>query len=153
MNKIRKTLGQLFSAQADDSAEEQQKGADSTGTEQKVDQKEDAADDGQQEQEGEMEEDEQNGQEGKSSAAGTVTLALEDYDKLVALASETKTTRKANAALKAKADKWDEYQAALVGGKPASDSAGSKAEADQEATPTDEYAELRKKHGKLMDDV
>lgn len=84
----------------------------------------------------------------------SVSMSLEDYDKLLSLASLAIEATEENKGLKAKADRWDAYQAALTGGKPSSDSAGAKAdEFKADSTVTDEHADLRKKHGALMADI
>lgn len=83
-------------------------------------------------------------------AANTVNLALADYEKLISLASDAKDARAESKALKVKAEQWDNYQAALAGGKPVGDTAGGKPAAE---TPTSEVAQLRAKHGALMDDI
>ena len=86
-----------------------------------------------------------------TATGGAVSMSLEDYDKLVSMASLAIEATEENKGLKAKADRWDAYQAALGGGKPSSDSAGAKAgDSKADDTVTDEYAELRKKHGSLM---
>jgi len=90
--------------------------------------------------------------EKEADAIGSVRLALDDYNGLLALATSAKSANAENKKLKAKADKWDAYQAALSGGKPAADSAGAKAE-EKEDAPVDEYAGLRTKYGSLMSDV
>ena len=82
----------------------------------------------------------------------TVRLALEDYDKLIALASKAKTATAENKKLKAEADEWDNYQAALSGTKPTADSAGADAKADEQTNSTGPDAEFRKKYGSLMED-
>jgi len=85
------------------------------------------------------------------SAGNAVSMSLDDYDKLVSMASLAIQATEENKGLKAKADRWDAYQAALGGGKPAADTAGAKADGDKsDDTVTDEYADLRKKHGNLM---
>jgi hypothetical protein len=79
---------------------------------------------------------------------------LEDYDTLISMASLAESAQQTNAGLKAKADNWDAYQAALGGGKPSSDSAGAKAdESKADVSAQDENADLRKKYGKIMDDI
>lgn len=83
-------------------------------------------------------------------AGNTVSLALADYEKLISLASDAKAARAESKALKVKAEQWDNYQAALAGGKPAGDTAGGKPAAE---TPTSEVAQLRAKHGALMEGI
>lgn len=86
--------------------------------------------------------------------SNSVSMSLEDYDKLLSMASLAIEATEENKGLKAKADRWDAYQAALGGGKPSADSAGAKADDSKaEDSATDEYADLRKKHSKLMADI
>ena len=89
--------------------------------------------------------------ENKAETANMVHLALDDYTKLIALASTAKDATAENKKLKAKADEWDNYQAALSGTKPGADTAGAKAE-DQKNDSTDPDAGLRAKYGSLMED-
>ena len=92
--------------------------------------------------------------EASALAGNVVSMSLEDYDKLVTMASLAIDATEENKGLKAKADRWDSYQAALGGGKPAADTAGAKADgAKADDTVIDEYADLRKKHSKLMDGI
>ena len=94
-------------------------------------------------------------EEKEADAIGSVRLALDDYNGLLALATTAKAATAENKTLKAKAAQWDAYQAALSGGKPAADSAGAKAEEKSEKKdgPVDEHADLRAKHGALMEGI
>jgi hypothetical protein len=149
MNKARMTLGQLFARITGSTIEESEK---PSGEEKK-----DSADESTGEESGEESEDpepkKEGGQEEKkpeaAAPANTVSMSLADYNTLCAFAKDSVAAREENVALKAKADKWDTYQAALTGGKPSSDTAGSKNEAADETV--DEHEALRKKHGALME--
>ncbi|MDQ6479811.1 hypothetical protein [Dyadobacter sp. LHD-138] len=82
-----------------------------------------------------------------------VNLSTEDYDMLMSMANSAVSMKEENTALKAKADRWDAYQAALGSGKPAADTAGAKADKASDNQGDDDLAELRKKHGALMADI
>ncbi|PWJ47630.1 hypothetical protein CLV98_1622 [Dyadobacter jejuensis] len=87
----------------------------------------------------------------QADAVGSVRLALDDYNGLLAMATSAKEAKAENKVLKGKADKWDAYQAALAGGKPGADSAGAEAAVEVEEGK-DPYAGLRQKYPKLMED-
>lgn len=163
MKHIRKSLGELFLSQkseADNSAEnesaDKKKEKKKTESEDEEDDEEDDEDDGKEKDDKKKKAPpaaDQNAEESEETKAdaGSVTLSLDEYNQLFALASETKTTRQANLELKKKADQWDAYQAALSGSKPAADATGAE---DRKASAEDtEIESLRKKYGALMDGI
>lgn len=89
-------------------------------------------------------------EEKEASTVGSVHLALDDYNGLIALASKAKSALAENKTLKAKAAQWDSYQAALSGTKPGADTAGAKTQ--KQANDQDPDAGLREKYGSLMED-
>ena len=98
------------------------------------------------------------GKEPKGSATvvqgNIVNLSTEDYDMLMTMANSAVSIKEENAALKVKADRWDAYQAALGGGKPAADTAGAKADKSKDdQVVDDDISKLREKHGALMADI
>ena len=140
---IRKTLGQLFSAQED---EQKKETIDEVITEEETTEEEET--------DTEEETVEEEKADPKAGEKNTVVLALEDYQKLVALASTAKSATAESKKLKAKADKWDSYQAALNGGKPAGDSAGAQVTDEVEGNEEQkELDRLSKKYGSLMADI
>ena len=78
-----------------------------------------------------------------------VFLSTEDYAVVTELASEAVQLREENKGLKAKADLWESYQAALHGVKPGADSAGAKGK-EEKSESKDPNAALREKYPNLM---
>lgn len=81
-----------------------------------------------------------------------VFLSTQDYAVVTELASEAVQLREENKGLKAKADLWESYQAALHGVKPGADSAGAKGK-EEKAESKDPHAELKAKYPKLMEGI
>jgi hypothetical protein len=81
-----------------------------------------------------------------------VFLSNEDYAVVTELASEAVSLREENKGLKAKADLWESYQAALHGVKPKADTAGAKGTEEKDESK-DPHADLKAKYPNLMKDI
>lgn len=163
MNKKFMSLASLFKSQKEDADESDSKEAakkkspskdeDSDDDDDSDDEKEDKAKKDEKKKSAETEKPISEESDDSKSARidNSVHLALDDFTQLMALASTAKSATAENKKLKAKADEWDNYQAALSGTKPGADTAGAKAE-EQTQDSKDPHAGLRAKFGSLMED-
>lgn len=162
MNMNRKTLGQLKAVfNAFIGTDDKKTAADVTpdkvddSTDSGDDADDDKSDDSEKKEEKKVETDTAKDLKGSATVVqgNVVNLSTEDYDMLMTMANSAVSIKEENTALKAKADRWDAYQAALGSGKPAADTAGAKADKSNDDKGDDDLAELRKKHGALMADI